>query len=265
MKKIICFIIVFTFIFAFIPAVKVDAEDMRWKQYLKEFLITDFPSIYDEETIKKNNEIFLKIGESYRTDSEYSMKQAVEENIDEFSDDIQLWGYRFMLPLVYGFYDLDNDGIPEVIIWYGAEGIGCENGSGWTEIYKLYGTSYEKINTMDYTGDEYYVNPQNEIAVYNYWGISGNLEEWYNIRILEISNREVTYNDYNISAEEFFDECTPLSKFDISDVLDSIKYDIPLEIPKTGDISIIFYVIFIANMMLFIFITVKNKRGKHEF
>ena len=263
MKKIISFIIVFTFIFAFIPTIKVNAEDMRWKQYLKEFLITSFPSIYDKETIKKNDEIFRKIWESYRTDHEYSMKQAAEENIDKFSDDIYLWGYRFMLPFVHDFYDLDNDGIPEVIIWYGAEIIGCENGSGWTEIYKLYGTSYEKIKNMDYTGDEYYLNSQDEIVVYNYWGILGALEEWYNLKILGISNRKIIYSDYIISEEEFFNECTPLSEFDISDVLDSIKYGTPLEIPKTGEISIIFYVVFIANMVLFI--TVKNKRGKNEF
>ena len=252
MKKFISFILVVVFIFALLPSVTVSAENVQWKQYLKDFLVTKFPSLYDEEAIKKNDEIFKKIDESYRNDAQYTMKEAAESNIDNLSNDISLWGYRFMLPWC-SFYDIDNDGIPEVIADYGAQDIGCENGSGFREIYKFYGTSYERIKSNDFTDENYYVTPENRIVAYAYF--NGVLD------YIEIINKEILYSECNLSEDEIYNDCTQLPEFDISDVINSIKYGTPLKNPKTGDANIItFYIIFIASAA--VFVAIKNRPVK---
>ena len=221
MKKFICFILVFTFIF--ILSSNVSAEDTRWKQYLKEFLI-NIPNLSD-----KNNEI-LK-----------------DRFLEIYGDTWDIWDYKFC--------DLDGDGIPEVIIY-------CGGTTGYRGIYKLYGTSYEFIGAL-YGGEwcgSLYINTQGKIVDISMFGA------W----LVEIKNKEIICSPYIDShgndLSEIFrvwdclsEEVMLFPEFDVSDVLDSIKNGTPLEIPKTGDNTMIFYVIFIASIII------KNtKRGIYE-
>lgn len=279
-NKIISMIILLVFIFTVLPfsTISVNAENIRWKQYLKEFLITSLPSLFDEEAIRKNEEAFEKVWE-YRTEWAADMSRIdFDPPIDDFSSDISLRGIRIIVPWVPEFYDLDNDRIPEVIVWHGDHIIGCENGSGWTDIYKLYGTSYEKIKTNDYTGDVYYINTQNKIVVaqienfivnFIYYYGSGEDSNKYldyiegSINYLEIINKEIVYSEYNNknkTYEEIFNELKPLPEFDCSDVIDSIKSGTSLNNPKTGDNIMLFYLVFIVGFITFM-INLKRKHG----
>ena len=246
------------------------AEDMAWKEYLKDFLVNNFPSLFDEEVKKKNEELI----EKYWGDI-YTNRESVP--LSEFSGDIEIYS-DFVLPRKYYFYDLDYDGIPEVIIDYG----GLASGMGLRYIYKLYGASYEQIGSL--SGGEYYeeiyVNPLGKI-------VSVNTES---TRILEIKNKEIVYSDYIdsfgsdsyngvkyneigtysnsevfsfesyevfLECEEFLADLRYIPEFDCSDILHSIKYGTPLN-PKTGDNSLIY----IAALITTCFALAKLKKFK---
>jgi hypothetical protein len=136
-------------------------KDEVWKQYLETFLMQNYPSFFDKETIKKNEELLKK----WENDFAY-IPELSEIPIDAYDIDGKWhndWSYYpMLLPLKYKFYDLDNDGIPEIIICY--PNIHAEG--NFSIVYKLYGSTYEKIDTGKHLrqidtsyGDSIYINP----------------------------------------------------------------------------------------------------------
>ncbi|MCL2815840.1 MAG: hypothetical protein FWD23_14690 [Oscillospiraceae bacterium] len=233
----------------------VSAEAAAWKTPMTE-LLEKFPSLFDEETKIKNNEMVEKYWNS-----------AGFIDVSDFSSDVVFPDSgnigSMCTPVKYFFYDLDFDGIPEVIIDYG----GIASGMGWREVYKFYETSYEQITTL--SGGEYYeylyINPENKIVSVN----SGST------RVFEIKNRETVYSEYTdstgsnmyegikyseigvYSQSQFFNsyekhltgealgDLTAIVQFDCSDVLANIYS------PKTSDNFVVFCIIFISVLIIF--------------
>ena len=243
-----------------------------WKEYLKDFLTDTFPNLFDEEIKKKNEEMFDK----YLKDFSFSPL--------DFSKDIENYG-DVALPTNYFFYDLDFDGIPELIVDYGgiASGIGCRY------VCKLYGDSYEKTDTL--SGGEYYemifINPENKIVsisphatrvlniqnkkvVYsNYIDSFGN-DEYNGIKYSEIGTYSTfdlfVYKDHEefLTREIFLADLRRIPEFDCSDVLNAIKYNTSVN-PKTDDInSVITVTIFLCLSVTACFIMVKFKTNKKK-
>lgn len=223
-KKIICYILAFTIIFAF--TANVSAEDVRWKIYLKNFLTRNFLSLFNEKSDEIAEDIFI-----------------------EFDGNIwNVWGYEF--------YDIDGDAVPEVIIYCGGiMGLGC--------IYKLYGTSYDFIGSIgagEWAG-RLYINTQGKIAYIYTFGVQfveiKNKEIIYSPYIDSHGNDlSKTFLPWDLAENEFI----PLPEFDCSDVITSIKTGTSLN-PQTGGESIeIFFAIFILNLAGFILIKKFLKR-----
>lgn len=228
---------------------KVCAEEtQQWKVYLKEFLVADFPSLFDENTIKKNEKVFEKYNQWWfyeRPDTENPISDS------DVSSDVLI--YNIDIPNIYlpwgcEFYDLDSDGIPEAVIIYAPL---IAHGGAWGEVYKLYGTSYEKIGSLSYGEySEYlYINPQNRIVsfktnstefldiinheiVYSEYLDSDGNKEYKGIKYSEIGS--YSYEHYGFTQEEILGGLKNLPQIDCSDILNEIT---PVNSPQTDDVS----------------------------
>lgn len=196
MKKtgvFISLILIFVMLLAMIPAVKINADDVPWKQYLADFLIHSFPSLFDEEVKEKNNKAFQEMYEGiweYYEDKNTRLKYYKDKSSGTLSplsdhlsaDIIKLEDY--CRPTGCNFYDLDNDGIPEAVVHYA----GYESCISWRNVYKLYGTFYEEIGSL--SGGEYYdhlfIDSQNRIIVLHP----------DSMQLLEIKNKKIVYSEY---------------------------------------------------------------------
>jgi len=225
------------------PAISIPGEP-EWKQYLKDFLFSSFPSLFDEETIKINQEIWNKWEES---GGFFDNGTYVPDPDDLPTDALDGWVPNrldpFIYPVAYKFYDLDNDGIPEVFIIY-PTGFW----EGYIEyVYKLIGTKFEKIReTGKYIdGEIFYKNPQNKMVAVEH------LDPWIvSIKFVDINviNKEFIYSDYidsngnttyNGVSYNFLEELslrwdsvedidrglTLIPEFDCSDIIDSINLE----------------------------------------
>ena len=213
---------------------------MAWQPILRKFLLSDFPSLFDEATIEKNAEIFDLI---WQSDKNYSANNPVPITDFDFPHDaIDMEGNAWVpaLPFKYVFYDLDNDGVPEAFIGYAIYSTDWT----WTHVYKLYGDSYKQIgvigNSFTWETDKFYVTAQNETVM----AISSD-GLLHSVYFVSIQDEKLIYSDYidpkgNIynsditSAQSVFidpdthefkgtaDEFTLLPEFDCSDVIDSL-------------------------------------------
>jgi len=239
----------------------VNAEDTSWKKYLRDFLMNNFPSLFDEATIRKNKSLIEECFESWDSAKYiYDYKPNIDDLPIDVIIDSEVHGFDALFPSGM-YYDLNNDGIPEVIIsYYSPFTIG---GGGGSNIYTLNGDKYEQI----YSGfDNYkwvllFTNPQNKLVMFERNGHEGLLAIYF----VEIINGELILSDYidsngndmyegykynnlggtgvNIWSDGIniieSDNLIHLPEFDCSDVLDSIKHGMPIN-PKTSDNSIIF-------------------------
>ena len=253
MKKIICFVLVFIFV---IFSQNANAYDNQWKIYLKEFLL-QFPSLFYD-----TNTWYNKYG-NYCENGNYPKDMTMfytdyTDGLDNQSDN--RLRSEPCVPMLYYFYDFDNDNIPEVYIHY--LGIRSELIS-YSRIYKLYGSTYEQVGDDIIGGNRFYITPQNKILTIC------NGYEWLNyISYFEIKGKEFLLSDYiddkgrnrnkenysgyyDENSEEakfwddfnkFFNTLKPMPEFDYSDVINSIKYDTSIN-PHTGDINIIIFYI----------------------
>lgn len=280
MKKIallINFILVVGILLSIIPTAKIRAENASWKLTLADFLMNNFPSLFDEATQKKNNEMF----EKWENNSNYIPDPS---NIP--IDALDKWNgknpyYPLLLPLQYEFYDLDNDGIPEVIITYP---------TSWAEeryhfVYQLNGNKYELIYS-EYQSVYFYTNAYNNLVM-----CEGFYTTFYAVYFAEIKNGELKLSNYidsnssdmyngfkyNYLGGDFShphedgsivtyqagvdisilgeiieaDALTPLLPFDCSDVVDSLKY-VSIS-PKTGNSNTTIFIVFGLISVVFIF------------
>ncbi|MCL1858468.1 MAG: hypothetical protein FWF92_04470 [Oscillospiraceae bacterium] len=193
--KIKCFILI-ALCLIILFSLTVNSENIVWQKYLKDFLTNSFPSLFDEATIKKNEENLIR----WLEDDNY-----IPDPVDIPIDMIGKWGqgqgfmFSMSFPRDYHFYDLDNDNIPEVIINYG----------GWelspTFIYKLNGNRYEQFYFNDFEFDNidnnknpnfhFYINTNNKIVVFRTGYVN-----LYSVNYIKIQNGELTLVDYIDSA-----------------------------------------------------------------
>jgi len=235
-RRIISFILVAIMAMGILPLSAANvtaATDTSWKQYLKDFLVENCSSIFDD---------------SWQQD--YYKNGTIPNDFIVFNESVN---NSYLMPYRYTFYDLDNDNIPEALIYYGimnSEGVLCN-------IYKLYGTTFEKIGeTSIWT--EYYVNPQNKST---FVSLSPYDEMVYSICFMDIQNKKLILNNYidskgntkyngfeyknlgdtyefggyiyniGVRYEELADELAllkPFLEFDCSDIINSIKSGTPL-------------------------------------
>ena len=197
-----------------------------WKQCLKDFLTNNFPSLFDEATIKKNEELFDK----WRVDPDY-IPDPSDIPVDALDIDgkwhNEWYYYPMLLPYEYKFYDLDNDGIPELFMDYPtqvAEG-------RYKNIYKLYGSTYEKIETGEYLNGGYmeedilYKNGQNKTVLIRY----NNPDGAEAIRFLDIQDKKIIYSDYADLNGNIYDDLlfSSLYRFD-NEMYDKISSELEL-------------------------------------
>ena len=287
------------------PCVEVRAEDVSWKQSLKDFLVNNFPSLFDRATIEKNKEVLNNWLNSWGKDkngyTDYSVNTYVPKPGDIPADaldamkDGKIWDgtapyYPMLLPMRYKFYDLDNDGIPEVVITYPtvyAEG-------HYDFVYKLnvsinkYEKLYSKSDSLDF-----YTNSQNKLVAVEYFYMSV-----YGVYFADIKNGGLIFGDYTDSkgsdtfngnkynylggeaeytdangntthyqAGVYWDELseelktlTPVPVFDCSDVVDSIQDNMPA--PKTGGTDAGIFVFPAVVSAIGFSAVLKNKRNR---
>jgi len=265
--KIKRFILIFLLLIILFSQI-VTAKDTVWKEYLKDFLVNNFPSLFDEATIKKNDESYKKWGKETLYPGDFSSDIICVEG-SEFEG-----YYLHVRPTRYYFYDLDFDDIPEVIIYFGA----LESDIGWCEIYKWYDTLYEMISKS--SKEDFFINPNNKIVSV---GTSST-------KVIDIINKKIVYGSYIdsfgndnykgvnydeigtysthlffsfesyeawLACELFLADLRYIPEYDCSDVLDAIKYGKPLNNPKTRDNYFIYLTILFATY----FITAKTKKN----
>jgi len=228
-------------------------DDTSWKQILKNFLISDFPSLFDETTKKKNKELFDK----YYDDNNY-IPATSDIPVDAYGGWHNDWYYYpLLLPSYYTFYDLDNDGIPEMFVGYPTE-----YAEGYYNfVYKLYKDTYKQIDTGEHLnggyleGDILYKDSQNKIVV-----VYDSVDGIQGIFYADIIGEKIIYSDYidskgsktyngvkydslyqlyeiNLTVEQIDPTLTLLPEFDCSDVIDSIKKDMQvLDKPITTEV-----------------------------
>lgn len=264
-------------------ATNAEATDWtEWKEALRYCLINNFPSLFDQATINKNKEAFTRYEKWWLYEREFNLIEYLDNPIsfNNVSIDIIIDNRdipNLYLPFRCEFYDLDNDGIPEAIIVYAPL---ISHGGAWGEVYKFYGTSYEKIGSLSYGeyAESLYINPQNRI-------VSVGRES---TRILEIKNKKIVYSEYIdstgsdtyngmkyseigsyssdffsfgtyeawLNTEVFLADLKRLPQIDCSDVVEAAKNS--SYAPKTGDNYAIWFAMLIASC----FAAVKIKKYK---
>ena len=201
-RKIISLALALIMTFALVPAMTAMAEetDTSWKEYLKDFLENNLPSLYDETTIAKNKKLFSE-WESTRFDENYYNKYysyeppaediPVDAIFPPWNDSDSKWiangpYYPLLLPLECNFYDLDSDGIPEVFVTYPS--IYSEGSHDF--IYKLNGETYELIYS-NLKSVYLYKNSDNKLVAFEgfYIGIDA-------VYFAEIKYGELIFRDY---------------------------------------------------------------------
>jgi hypothetical protein len=235
-----------------------NADDTNWKNSLTALMIK-YPSLFDDEELVPPK-VYELLNKHYQNpDSNVKISDFPSDFV--FFDGVIGSG---CMPFRYKFYDLDFDGIPEVIIDFGA----LQSGAGWREVYKFYDDSYEQIGSLH--GGEYYeslyINPENKIVsvqtgttqvfeienkkiIYSKYIDSTGNDMFNGVKYDEIGNYTEffafeTYEDY-LNSAVFLAELRYIPEFDCSDVLGIIKYGAELS-PKTGDKFLVFYIIFIS-------------------
>jgi len=141
------------------------------------------------------------------------------------------------------FYDLDFDGIPEIITNIYAE-IKINNPAiQYKLVYKLYEESYEMIGVLD-SGENLYINPDNKIVsvkenstqilkienktiIYSPYIDSTGSDSYNGIKYDEIGYNSdffvfENYHDY-INREIFLADLSRISRLEYSDVLNALK------------------------------------------
>ena len=282
-KIVVLVVICFTMLFPQTVNASATAEDVAWKECLRDFLVNNFPSLFDEATIKKNEELFeLWKNGYYRGDKNGSAPEPDSIPIDAifspWEDSTSKWipqgpYYPLLLPHECKFYDLDNDNIPEIVVSFPSR----FSEGGHDFIYKLNGTNYEPIYS-ELNSVYMYKNSQNILVVFEGFYVVINA-----VYFAEIQNGKLIFSDYidsngnnmldgikynNITEEtdmwEFMqkvienDNLTPLVEFDVSDVVDAIKNDTLIN-PKTGDNYFMFFIL--IPVICFLFAKIKFMRG----
>jgi len=249
----------------FVFSQTVNAE---WENSLTE-LMKKYPSLFDgEEPIPAK--VYELLNQYYENPNSVS--------IHDFPSDAVFFDGEIgsgCMPFRYKFYDLDFDGIPEVIIDFGA----FASGVGWREVYKFYGGSYEHIGSLH--GGEYYewlyVNPENKIVsvqtsstqlfeikdkkiIYSEYTDSTGSGMFNGVKYTEIGNYTEfftfeSHEDY-LNTVIFLADLRFIPEFDCSDVLDAIKSGNELS-PKTGDKFLVF---FISLILTVFFMSLKFKK-----
>lgn len=283
-------IIVFVLLFMLIPAIKSNAVDESWKPHLADFLINNFPSLFDEATKKKNEKEFEKwnnewVNNTIFSDSNYSDFNFSDDIVPYIEGNIVL---GIVSPSQYYFYDLDYDGIPEVIVNFNAN----NSGVGWRVVCKFYDKSYKIIGTL--RGGEYYeklyINPDNRIVsvkpdttqvfeiknneiVYSEYIDSTGSDSYKEIKYSEIgpySTNFFTFENYEafLQVEIFLADLRYIPQFDCSDVIESLKYKkyIPATpiAPKTRDMSSSIFITLGIISAVFIFAISRRRWRKTE-
>jgi len=268
-------IIIITICIIFLVSQTVNAADTNWKTSLID-LMNKYPSLFEdiESVVKNIFELLYKFEQdpfSGVTISDFP-PDIVFSYFDKISGGI-------CIPGGYNFYDLDFDGIPEVIINFGA----LESGVGWREIYRFHNGSYQHIGNL-HGGEGWenlYINPENKIVRV---GISST-------QVFEIIDNEITYSDYidstgsdmfqgvkyseiynshdffwydsyedYLNATEFLADLKYIPEFDCSDFFNTIKYSKELS-PKTDDNYFVFNITFITISTIFAIILKFVKHG----
>lgn len=164
---------------------------------------------------------------NYYPNEDNSVWEEDEFDISKFSPDIELSFGGINSPLYYAYYDISNDGIPELIIGLGTEYsagdhimdiFGCENG----EVKRLFALSTfgaranYQINTDGYicvygsggayySGETYYFlekNSASPILKENFeLDYSGNKTKYFSGS--ESNMKEITQEEYNSTVSEF--------------------------------------------------------------
>lgn len=102
-----------------------------------------------------------------------------------YSDDIYTKEGSKILHNQSEFYDLDFDGVPEIITNIYADIKINSSAIQYKLVYKLYDKSYELIGVLD-SGETLYINPENKIV-----SVKEN-----STQVLEIKNKEIVYIPY---------------------------------------------------------------------
>lgn len=149
-----------------------------WQTSMKNFL-KGFPSIFDDKTIQKNEDIKWKADPNQ---NECPIDSIFFENV--FGEN------RIALPYEINFCDLDNDDVPEIFIRYAIGNMRIQS-----KVYKLYGDNYEEISDGDnyWKFDYLFVNFQNKVVLLQYGDYE---EDLYSINFWGIENKEVVLSVY---------------------------------------------------------------------
>ncbi|MCL2773945.1 MAG: zinc ribbon domain-containing protein [Oscillospiraceae bacterium] len=156
-----------------------------WRTSL-ETLLKGFPSIFDEATKQRNEELIGKFWDNPNYNPNPDEYPSYAEMLN--TEDIIGFGdnpWTFSLPYICSLYDLDNNGIPEVFITYLYEDMYPSS-----VVYKLNGNTYEKL-TGYIDPQNIYVNYQNKLVFVN--NVEGSIE---GIVFVEIKNKEIVFSDY---------------------------------------------------------------------
>ena len=223
----------------------IPVADASWREHLKYFLASNYPSLFSEAAIKKNDELYRIIGPLD------GLGKLVEIAPEDIPRDVMLsipikmlegaenrYSIQYWKPIDCGFFDLDGDDIPEIFIYYAL----MESGAGVKYIYQFIENSYEVIGVLGggEHSEDLYFDRQNRIVC-----IGPNSIELFELRDRAIvfndytdMNGSETYNgapyskigtytfgDFDINGEELYEYLgiKPLIKIDFSDIINSIK------------------------------------------
>jgi len=161
------------------------------------------------------------------------------------------WSVSYVVPYLYHFQDLDNDGIPEAFIAYGI----FHGEISQDQVYKFNGSSYELIGLSN---NRFYIDQQNRIVavgpgIFHYIENCETFSAGNGIQLFELSGSTMIYNEFVDSEggkeykgvkyseigwmhhRDFYENDTgfemlidylnlkPLPLFDCSDIVKSIK------------------------------------------
>ncbi|MCL1982791.1 MAG: WG repeat-containing protein [Clostridiales bacterium] len=209
-----------------------------WQRSLAHLLMSNYPSLVSEEAKNKTQELVeavytdkRKIFEMSQNDIPLDVTVSIPKDIDGY------YNIVFYAPWDYAFYDLDNDGIPELFI----SGAVINGEISYSHaIYKFNGNSYLRIGSSD--GD-LYIDPQSRIVCIGA----------YSVQLFDLSGDTIVHSEYvdlmgskayegvpyseigfysdlmNRGDEEnadFMDylKLKPFPEFDCSDILAAIKH-----------------------------------------
>ena len=204
------------------------APDASWQEHLRYFLAMNYPSLFHKAAMERKDEMYDLIhGDSERFNQFIAEGVPSDVRVLVFKHEYPIKP-RFYLSGGYKFYDLNSDGIPEVVIQYYYPNT-CDV---WYEVCAFNGNSFERIGSLGM--DRFYIDSLNRVVYLD------------GMRFLELIDNQMVFSEYidptgsktyggesyqmiwdginhgygDITATDLGLECLP--EFDCSEIVESI-------------------------------------------